>query len=106
MRCFALILDLDVETKQHHVAVLCNVFFAFLTHAPGIFSTVFARMFEIIGIGYRLGTNEALLEVAVNTTGGFGGGSTLCHCPSACFFRTAGKKSNEIEKLVSGADNA
>ena len=73
-RAFAL----DVEPEVHHVAVLDDVFLAFLADLAGFLGAALAVERDVVVVGDGLGADEALLEVGVDDAGGLRGGRRPC----------------------------
>ena len=61
---------LHVEAEMHDVAVLHDVVGAFEAHLAGVLGALLAAAGDEIGVGDRLGADEALLEIAVDDAGG------------------------------------
>ena len=54
------------------VAVLDDVFFAFLAHLAGVLARLLAAQFDEALIGDGFGADEAAFEIGVDGAGGFG----------------------------------
>ena len=57
---------LNIEAEMHDVAVMDDVIGAFETHLPGILGALLAAAGDEIGVGDRLGADEALLEIGMD----------------------------------------
>ena len=60
----------DVELEQHHVAVLDEVFLAFLAQLAGLARAGLAAERDVVVVGDRLGADEAALEIGVDLARG------------------------------------
>ncbi len=68
-----------VEPEQHHVAVLDDIFLAFVARLAGFLGGDFAAERDIIVIGDGLGADEAALEIGMDDAGGLRRlGAALC----------------------------
>ena len=65
--------SLHVELEVHDVAVLHDVFLAFLAQAPGVAAAFLAAQPHVVFERGRLGLDEPTLEVGVDDAGGLGG---------------------------------
>ena len=91
---------------MHDVAVLHDVFLAFLPGLAVFLCAAFAVELDVVGVGDGFGLDEALLEIAVDDAGGLRGGRAFLDRPGAGFFRADGEVGLEAEEFVAGADDA
>ena len=95
---------LGVELEQHDVAVLHDVVFAFVARLAGLLGGNFATERDEVVIGDRLCADEAALEVGVDNAGRLRCPRAAFDRPGARFLRPGGKVGNEVEQVVTGAD--
>ncbi len=91
---------------MHDVAVFDDVVLAFEAHAAGFFCGLLAAKPVEVGIGDRLGADEAFLEIRVNNAGGAGRLGAARNVPGARLLRPSRKIRDEAEKVVADADQA
>lgn len=61
-----------IEAEQHHIAVMDDVFLAFVPCLAGFLRSDFAIVFDVVFIGDGLGTDKAALEIGMDDTGSAG----------------------------------
>ena len=91
---------------MHHVAVGDDIFLAFEAQLAGIASAGFAVERDVIVIRDRLGADEALFEIGVDHPGRARRLGAAIDGPGARFLRTHREIGDEVEQLVTGADQA
>src|SRR3546814_12556534 len=77
----------DVEEEVQHVAVLDDVFLAFLAQPPSRGGAGFALVLDEVVVADRLGADEAFLEIAVDHPCRLRCGGTALQLPSAHFLQ-------------------
>src|SRR5690242_5330207 len=91
---------------MHHIAVDDHVILALQAQFTGITRAGFALERNVIAIGDRLGTDEALFEIGVDDTGRLRRARTLRNGPGARLLRPDGEIGDEAEQGVARADDA
>src|SRR3954451_12508615 len=72
-----------VELEQHDVAVLDDIFLAFIACLAGFLGRYFAAQRDEVVVGDGLGADEAAFEIGVDDAGGLGGLVALVDGPGA-----------------------
>ena len=93
-----------IEPEMDDVAVLDDVFLAFVASLAGLLRAVFAAIGDIVVIGDRVGADEAALEIRMDDAGGLRGLGAARDRPGAGLLRSNREIGDEIEELVAGAD--
>ena len=96
---------LDVELEQHQIAVLGDVFLAFLAHLSRILAGLLAAQRNEIVIRDGLGANEATLKIGVNGPRRFRRLGAFSDRPGANLFGSLSEERDQVEKLVTGVDD-
>ena len=73
---------------------------------PGLLRAVLALAAEVVGVGDRLGADEALLEIGVDDAGRLRRRGADSDRPRAHFLRPRGEVGLQPEQLVAGVDHA
>src|SRR6185295_138884 len=98
--------ELDGEAKVDDVGILDEILFAFEPKFAGFLAFCFAAVNDEILVGGHFSANKAALDVAMYFAGGFFGNGALGDRPGAHFVFASGKKTDQIEQGVRGADKA
>jgi len=88
------------------VAVLHDIFLAFLAQLAGIAGAGFAVERDIIVVGDGLGADESPLEVGMDFAGGLRRLGAFLDRPGARFLGADREESDEVEEVVAGTDDA
>src|SRR5689334_8593545 len=94
----------SVELEQHDVAVLDDVFLAFVARLAGLLGGDLAAERDEIVISDRLRADEAALEVGVDDARRLRGLVALVHGPGARLLRPGGEIGDQVKQVVAGAD--
>ena len=89
-----------------HVAILDDVFLAFLTPLAGFLCPGLAPARDEVFVTDDLGLDEAALEIGMDHAGGLRGGGSLSHGPGTDFLLARGEIGVQPEQLVAGAHYA
>src|SRR5947209_15727397 len=92
------------KPEMHHVAVGNHVVLAFEPHLAGVARARFAAGRYVVVIGDRLGADEALLEIGMDHTRRLRRLGAGRDRPGARLFWAGGEISDEMQKVVAGAD--
>ena len=88
------------------IAVLHHVFLAFEPELAGLARAGLAVVRDVIGVGDRLGANEALFEICVNDACGLRRLRALFDGPRAGLFGADGEIRHQMQQRVTRADDA
>ena len=91
---------------MHHVAVGDDVFLAFQPQLAGVAGAGFATQGDIVGIGDGLGADKALFEIGMDDAGGGRRLGAAVDGSGAGFLRADGEIGDQMQQLVTGADQA
>jgi len=97
---------LSVKLEQHHIAVLDDIFLAFIAGLAGFLGRDFAAKRDEIVIGDGLGADEAALEIGMDDAGRLRGLVALVDGPGTAFLGTDSEIGLQAQKIVSFADQA
>src|SRR4051812_16372113 len=89
---------------MHDVAIGDDVFLAFQPQLAGVARTGFAAEREVVVIANGLGADEAALEIGMDRAGRLWRLAARGNGPGTGFFRTGGKKRDEMKEVIAGAD--
>src|ERR1700722_444671 len=89
---------------MYHVAVGDDVFLAFQTQLSPIARAGFTTERNVVGISNRFGPDEPFLEIRMNDARRRRRFRAAVDCPGTRFLRTGREISDEIEQLITGAD--
>ena len=95
---------LCVELEQQNVAVLNDIFLAFVARLAGFLGRHFAAERHEIIVGDGLGADEAALEIGVDDAGCLRRLGALVDGPGARLLRSDGEIGDEVKQFVAGAD--